>query len=76
MVSLDDLVKAEQEAPPCTVCVWYDGLPVEVQASFDKHVEIGTPIAPFHRACLKLDPPVPVGYQQFRKHVAGLCRRH
>lgn len=74
MVSLDDLVEAEKEPRICQVCDWLETLPVEVRESFDKHVERGTATAPLHRACRKLDPPVPVAYQQFRRHIVGSCQ--
>lgn len=74
MVSLDDLVEKEVAKQPCSVCEWVATLPVDVQESLNRHIAQGTKMAPLHRACLKLDPPVPVGYMMFSKHVNSCPR--
>jgi hypothetical protein len=77
MVSLDDLVEAEKKGPAqCRVCLWLEQLPPNVQESFARHLDAGTKVAPLWRACQQLDPPVPVGYIMFSKHVNGSCRHH
>lgn len=74
MVSLDDLVEAEIPKPPCRTGLWVASLPEDVRESLQRHIEKGTRVAPLHRACEKLDPPVPVGYMMFNRHVRGLCQ--
>lgn len=75
MSALDDEI-AKELVPNkvCGVCKWYDKLPEDIQASFQQLLTNRIDLSKIHRACTRIDPPLPLAYQALTRHVRECLR--